>query len=204
MPEISPQSLIAAVQNGRSTPRGAPARSWVAHYANVAATQAGRAGAQAVAGHAGALGYVSDADLASYDAKVASEAGLVDSAVAKCGASLSAADQTLWQTTYAAWQTQHEKIQQALATSILGLGDAQMYTDLQKIEGQILAMQDHVHAACPSVIGSAGDTGASSLLTFVVVAAAIAAGVWLLSPVLTPALAAVGAHLVRKGSRHHE
>lgn len=217
MPEISPQSLLHAVRHGQSPPRGAAHSAWVAHYASAAHGGTAHAGAHHVGEddelsekkypripprgvHAGALGYISDADLAKYDAKVMTEAAVVDTAVAKCP-QLSPADQQAWQGTYAAWQAQHDKIQQALASSILGLGDSQMYSDLQTIEGQILTMRDQIRAVCPDAIPSSMDPW--SVIGFVAVAAAVVAGLWFLSPV---ALALIAKH---RGSRsllppHHE
>jgi hypothetical protein len=236
MPEISPQSLIAAVAYGRSPPRagvpypqrvhspqqyppqptsGAPhqrvpgpgagsgsgqprpraaaasANPWIAHYTRAAVVEAAGGHAQAGAGPVGALGYVSDAELAAYDQKVAGEAGAVDSAVAACH-TLSLANQQSWQTTYAAWQAEHQKVQKALASSILGLGDAQMYAELQQLEGQILQMQDQVHGVCPSVIPSTGSPMSgnwATVVAIIAISAAAIAGFWFLSPV---ALALVG------------
>ena len=151
---------------------------WIAHYTGQAGPVRGGL-------------YVSDAELEQLDGRVMGEALAVDAAVSQCSG-LSPADQLLWQQKFASWQAEHLTVQAALASSVLGLGDAAMASALTRLETDILAMQDRVHAACPKVI--AGTKGTSmdwgSVVVIAAVAASVAVGLWALSPVLVASLAA--------------
>jgi len=164
---------------------------WLGYYTALSYAHAGQATTPAASSPVGGL-YVSDADLQALDAKVQGQALAVDAAVGQCPA-LASADAISWATTFAAWQAEHTAVQAALASSIVGLGDATMAANLTTLQAQILAMQDRVHAACPSAIGGTGGTSADwgSVVVIVGIAAALAVGVWALAPVL---LAAIGSH----------
>jgi hypothetical protein len=128
---------------------------------------------------------VSDSELERLDARVMGEVLAVDAAVNLC-TGLSAADKLLWQQKYANWQAEHALVQQALSSSILGLGDADMAATLTTIESDVLAMQNHVHGICPSVIAGTGGTSKDwgSIILTIALAAAVVSGLWALSPVL--------------------
>ncbi len=151
-------------------------------------------GGQADASSVGGV-YVSDADLAALDARVRGEALAVDAAVSQCP-ELAPGDAHLWSGVMVAWQAKHVEVQAALASSILGLGDAQLAADLTAIESDVLAMQDRVHAACPKAIAGTGGTSLDwgSVVVIVAVCAAVAVGLWALAPVALAALGRRAAH----------
>lgn len=158
--------------------------AWINHY------QSGQSAPAAVTAPVGGL-YVSDSDLEKLDARVMGEALAVDAAVHQCSA-LSQADQLLWAEQFAAWQAQHTTVQQALSSSILGLGDSELAATLTSMEADIKSMQNRVHGVCPNVIGGTAGTSADwgSVLVVVALCAAAAVGIWALGPAILAAVVA--------------